>query len=126
MALTRTISSSDAKGCLGRLLGSLSSEGPVEITRNGHLVGVLSAPPELARATEADRMAELAPLYAAGKLGWREIASDTGAAFGELLLELAMQGLALPRVTPEKRPAQAALLRGIFRQAAKSRSTAKP
>ena len=119
MAQIRTITSSDAKGSLGRLLGSLASDGPVEITRNGHLVGVLSAPPARTRAADADRMSTLAPLYAAGKLTWREIADEAGAAFGELLLELAKQGLALPQVTPEKRAAQAALLRGIFRQASK-------
>jgi hypothetical protein len=119
MAQTRTVTASDAKGSLGQLLGSLATQGAVEITRNGHLVGVLTAPPQRARTADPDRMAALAPPYAAGKLGWREIADDTGAAFGELLLELARQGLTLPQVSAEKRPAQAAHLRAIFKQAAR-------
>lgn len=119
MTHIRTITSSEVKGALGQLLGSLASEGPIEITRNGHLVGVLSAPPKRTLASDADRMSMLAMLYAAGKLTWREIADETGAAFGDLLLELSKQDLELPRVTPEKRPEQVALLGAIFRQASK-------
>lgn len=119
MAQARTITASEAKASLGQLLGSLASQGSVEITRNGHLVGVLTAPPAGPRAAEPGRLATLAPLYAAGKLAWREIADDTGASFGELLLELAHQDLTLPQVVAEKRPAQTAHLRAIFKQAAR-------
>jgi prevent-host-death family protein len=117
MTPARSITSSEAKANLGELLGSLATEGPVEITRNGRKVAVLSAPPEQANALEATRLAELAALYAAGKLAWREIAAETGAAFGDLLVELARQNLQLPRVTPAKRPEQVAMLDAVLRQA---------
>lgn len=117
MTPARSITSSEAKASLGELLGSLATEGPVEITRNGRRVAVLSAPPEQANALEATRLADLAVLYAAGKLAWREIAAETGAAFGDLLVELARQNLQLPRVTPAKRPEQVAMLDAVLRQA---------
>ena len=44
MNTVRTITSSDAKANLGEVLGSLASQGPIEITRNGRLVGVLTPP----------------------------------------------------------------------------------
>ena len=40
----RTITASNAKANLGAVLGSLALNGPVKITRNGRLVGVLTAP----------------------------------------------------------------------------------
>ncbi len=119
MQPTRSITSSEAKASLGELLGSLATEGSVEITRNGRKVAVLSAPVQQESAVEASRMAELAGLYAAGKLAWREIAAETGVAFGDLLLELTRQNLQLPRVTPAKRPEQVALLGVILRRAAR-------
>jgi prevent-host-death family protein len=117
MQTARSITSSEAKASLGELLGSLATEGPVEITRNGRKVAVLSAPAEQLKPVEANRLAELAMLYAAGKVAWREIASETGIAFGDLLVELARQNLRLPRVTPTKRPEQIAMFRTILRQA---------
>jgi prevent-host-death family protein len=113
----RSVTSSEAKASLSELLGSLTTEGPIEITRNGRKVAVLSAPPEQTNAFEATRLAELAALYAAGKLAWREIAAETGAAFGDLLVELARQNLQLPRVMPAKRPKQVAMLDAVLRQA---------
>jgi prevent-host-death family protein len=116
MQPARTITSSEAKASLGELLASLASEGPVEITRNGRKVAVLSAPVERGATVAAARVAELAGLYAAGKVAWRDIAAETGIAFGDLLLALARQGLQLPRVTPAKRPEQVALFRAILQQ----------
>lgn len=116
---SRSITSSEAKASLGELLGSLAAEGPVEITRNGRKVAVLSAPSEQTNALEATRLAELAALYAAGRVTWREIAAETGAAFGDLLGELARQNLQLPRVMPAKRPEQAALFDAVLRRAAR-------
>lgn len=119
MTAVRRLTSSEAKANLGEVLGTLSTEGPVEITRNGRLVAVLS-PPERPSSSNArpDRLPELAALYAAGKVTWREIADETGAAFGDLLLELAEQGLQLPRVNPEKTPEQKRLFKAILRKAA--------
>ena len=114
MSTPRSITSSEAKASLGELLGSLATEGPVEITRNGRKVAVLSAPAEQTNAHDATRLAELAALYGAGRVTWREIAAETGAAFGDLLVELARQNLQLPRVTPAKRPEQVAIFLAIL------------
>lgn len=119
MNTPRSISSSDAKAGLGELLASLATEGPVDITRNGRKVAVLSAPVEPGRPVEASRLAALAALYAGGKVAWREISAETGVAFGDLLVELARQKLELPRVTPVKRPEQVALLNSVLRRAAR-------
>ena len=63
-------------------------------------------------------MPALATLYAAGKVTWRDIATETGAAFGDLLLELGKQGLELPQVRPERTPAQERLFRSMLRKSA--------
>ncbi|HYN61863.1 MAG TPA: type II toxin-antitoxin system prevent-host-death family antitoxin [Rubrivivax sp.] len=49
MSQPRSLTASEAKGNLGQVLGTLVSEGPVEITRNGRLVAVISAPPQQTR-----------------------------------------------------------------------------
>ena len=124
----RTITASNAKANLGEVLGSLAVKGPVNITRNGRLVGVLTAPTMPAAAPQDGRASRsldalavleaLAVLYASGAISWRRIADETGVAFGELLSALARQGLALPQVSAAKRPAQAALWETALRQAA--------
>jgi len=106
----RSVTSSQAKAGLGELLSSLPTDGPVEITRSGRQVAVLFESVHRQTAHERFRLAALAASYAAGKVAWKEIAAETGVAFGDLLTELARQNLRLPRVTPEKRPEQAALL----------------
>lgn len=118
MNTVRTITSSDAKANLGEVLGSLAAQGPIEITRNGRLVGVLAPPTVRPKDTDPGRLAALAALYSAGAVTWRAIADETGAAFGELLLELARQGLPLPTVVAPKRPEQAALLDDAMAKAA--------
>ena len=118
MSIVRTITSSDAKANLGEVLGSLAAQGPIEITRNGRLVGVLAPPAMRPKATDPGRLAAMAALYSAGAVTWRAIADETGAAFGELLLELARQGLPLPTVVAPKRPEQVALLDEVMAKAA--------
>lgn len=118
MTTLRTITSSEAKANLGEVLSTLGTEGPVEITRNGRSIAVLSAPQRSSSSARPDRLPQLAALYAAGKVTWREIADETGAAFGDLLLELAGQGLQLPRVSPKKTPQQMRLFKSILQQAA--------
>jgi len=106
----RSLTSSQAKASLGELLTTLATNGPVDITRNGRQVAVLSASGHRQSALERSRVAELAELYAAGRITWKEIAAETGVAFGDLLDALAKQNLRLPRVTPAKSPEQVALL----------------
>jgi hypothetical protein len=64
-----------------------------------------------------DRLRVLAAQYASGEVTWREIA-DERVAFGDLLLELARQGLALPTATAPKTPAQAAAWEAVLQRAA--------
>lgn len=105
----RSITASDAKARLGELLASLEGLGAVEITRNGRPVGVLVSAESENQIERASRLAAMATLYSAGAISWRKIADETHASFGELLVELGRQGLALPRVTAKKRPEQVAL-----------------
>ena len=118
----RTITASNAKANLGEVLGSLAAKGPVKITRNGRLVGVLAAPNLPATSVQdqgaGQALDNVAVLYASGAMSWRRIADETGVAFGELLLAVARQGLALPQVSAAKRPAQTALWESALRQAA--------
>jgi prevent-host-death family protein len=105
----RSITSSEAKAAFGEVLGSLAAEGPVEITRNGRPVAFLVAPAADLRPANRHRLVELAKLYSDGAVSWRKVEEDTGASFGELLLELGRQALSLPTATAAKRPAQVAL-----------------
>jgi hypothetical protein len=55
--------------------------------------------------------------YAGGTLTSRELWCATGLAFGEILLELGKRGLALPRVSPKRPPAQDSFLERALRGA---------
>lgn len=59
---------------------------------------------------DSARIAALALRYSAGAVSWRQVSTEINISFGELLVEMARQELTLPRVTPQKRPAQTALL----------------
>lgn len=60
----------------------------------------------------------LAPAYAGGEASAREVCEKSGASFGELLLELARQGLSLPQVTALNTSEQVALWEAVLEQAA--------
>lgn len=114
----RTISSSDAKANLGDVLSSLATHGPIAITRNGKAVGLLSLPP--APDLDKNRIAALAVAYAKGLISWPQIAEETGASYGDLLVELGRNQLQIPKVTPRNRPAQIAHFHRILDVAAAS------
>lgn len=116
MTSARTITATDAKARLGEVLASLATEGPVEITRNGRSIAVLATAPLNPRVNEP-HLAALAAHYAAGAVTWRKIADETGASFGELLVELGRQGLQLPTNVAVKRPAQLAMFDAALRAA---------
>ncbi len=120
MSEHRSITASDAKARLGEALASLSAEGPIEITRHGRVIGVLTAPENAAPTPSSAKLAQLAALYASGVVSWRQVAQDTGASFGELLLELARQQLRLPEVKAKKRPEQLEAFNQAMRQARQS------
>ena len=110
--LVRTISSSDAKANLGDVLSSLSTHGPVEITRNGKSVGLLTLPPM--QTVDRGRIAALAIAYSTGHISWPQIAEETGASYGELLVELGLKNLQIPKVSPKNSPQQIALFHHIL------------
>lgn len=114
--LIRTISSSDAKSTLGDVLSSLNTHGPIEITRNGKSVGLLTLPS--GPVIDASRVASMAVAYSKGLLSWPQIAEETGISYGDLLLELGLNNLQIPKVTPKKRPEQLALFNKILDSAA--------
>lgn len=112
----RTISSSDAKANLGDVLSSLPTHGPIEITRNGKAVGLLTLPP--VQSVDRSRIAALATAYSNGLISWPQIAEETGASYGDLLVELGLKNLQIPKVTPKNRPEQIAILNHILDLAA--------
>jgi prevent-host-death family protein len=112
----RTISSSDAKANLGDVLSSLQTHGPIEITRNGKTVGLLTPPPM--QIVDRSRIAALAIAYSKGLISWPQIAEETGASYGDVLVELGLKNLHIPKVTPKNRPEQMALFHHILDLAA--------
>ena len=112
----RTISSSDAKANFGDVLSSLNTHGPIEITRNGKSVGLLILPP--VQAVDRSRIAALAIAYSKGLISWPQIAEETGASYGDLLVALGLKNLQIPKVTPKNRPEQIAFFHHILDLAA--------
>lgn len=112
----RTISSSDAKANLGDVLSSLNTHGPIEITRNGKSVGLLTLP--LAPTVDQSRIAALAIAYSKGLISWAQIAEETGASYGDLLVALGLNNLQIPKVTPKNRPEQIAFFHQLLDSAA--------
>ena len=58
---------------------------------------------------------QLLALYSEGALSWRALSDSTDLAYGEVLVELGKRNLALPRVSPERRPEQDALFERALR-----------
>ena len=114
--LLRTMSSSEAKANLGDVLSSLNTHGPIEITRNGKTVGLLTLP--IAQNVDRSRMSSLAIAYSKGLITWPQIAEETGASYGDLLLELGRKNLAIPKITAKKNSEQIALFNRILDSAA--------
>jgi hypothetical protein len=63
-------------------------------------------------------LAQHARRYAAGAASWRDIRDATGATFGDLLVELATQGLQLPQVRVQRTPEQQRAFEEILTRAA--------
>jgi hypothetical protein len=115
----RSIASTDAKANLGGILSSLSSSGPIEITTNGKPVGLLTLPST--QLLDMGRLSALALAYSNGLVSWPQIAEETGASFGDLLLAVGSKNLSLPKVIAKNRPEQIALLNKIFDLALKTK-----
>jgi prevent-host-death family protein len=115
--IVRKISSSKARANLGDVLSSLNTHGPIEITRNGKSVALLKLPP--AQDVDRSRVANLAIAYSKGLISWPEIAEETGASYGELLIELGLKNLQIPKVIAKNRPEQIAIFHRILESAAK-------
>ena len=119
----RTVTSTDAKSKLGELLASLNTTGPVEITRNGKTVGLLT--PAAHQALDTERLAKFAAAYSKGTVNWAQIAEETGASYGELLVAMAVDNLPLPQVNAKKNPVQAALFAKMLKDAGKRAKAAQ-
>ncbi len=116
--LVRKISSSKVRANLGDVLSSLNTLGPIEITRNGKSVGLLTLPP--AQVVDRRQVAALAIAYSKGLISWPQISEETGASYGELLIEMGLKNLQIPKVTAKNRPEQIATFHRILESAAKS------
>jgi antitoxin (DNA-binding transcriptional repressor) of toxin-antitoxin stability system len=112
----RTITSSDAKANFSDVLSSLNTHGPIEITRNGKSVGLLTMPPM--HTLDRSRIASFAIAYSKGLVSWPQISEETGASYGDVLIELGLKNLQIPKVTPKKRPEQLAFFHHILDLAA--------
>lgn len=112
----RTMSSSEAKASLGEVLSSLAAHGPIEITRNGRPVGLLTAP--AAPMADLSRIMVLATAYSKGLVTWAQIADETGASYGDLLVALGLSQQKIPKVRPRNRPEQVATFHAILDAAA--------
>jgi hypothetical protein len=69
-------------------------------------------------ALDKSRLAALAAEYSKGLVSWPQIAEETGASYGELLIALGIQGLQIPKFTPKNRPGQVAVFTRILDAAA--------
>ena len=75
-------------------------------------MGLLTLPPM--QVVDRSRIAALATAYAKGLISWPQIAEETGATYGDLLVELGLKNLQIPKVTPKKTPEQIALFHHIL------------
>jgi prevent-host-death family protein len=119
----RTVTSTDAKSNLGELLASLNTNGPVEITRNGKTVGLLS--PAAHQALDTERLAKFAIAYSKGTVSWAQIAEESGASYGELLVAMAIDNLPLPQFNAKKNAVQTALFSQILKNAGERAKASK-
>ncbi len=66
----------------------------------------------------------LATAYSRGLVTWAQIAEETGASYGDLLLALGLNHQQIPKVKPKNRPEQLAVFHRILDAAALSRRDA--
>lgn len=90
----RSMPATEVKTNFGDVLASISTHGPVVVTRNGKEVAVLTA---LAPKCPPELVASLTRKYASGQITWPDIRDRYDIAFGDLLAELARQNLRIPR-----------------------------
>ena len=70
------------------------------------------------QAVDRSRITALAIAYAKGLISWPQIAEETGASYGDLLVVLGLNNLQIPKVTPKNRPEQIAFFHHILDLAA--------
>lgn len=74
--------------------------------------------PEPQPVSNPSQLDQLLAQYAGGTVTSRELSCATGLSVGEILVELGKRDLALPRVAPQRTPAQDALLERALRSGA--------
>ena len=97
-----------------------SSASAIEITRDGKAVARL-IPYQDAKGLSKS-LKELAVRYSAGEISWAQIADITGASYGELLVELGLQNLKIPKCLSKKNRNQINLFHRILDSAAQAKS----
>ena len=70
-------------------------------------MGLLTLPP--VQTIDGSRISALATAYSKGLISWPQIAEETGASYGDLLVALGLNNLQIPKVAPKNRPEQIAL-----------------
>ena len=66
------------------------------------------------QTADKSRIAALAIAYSKGLISWPQIAEETGAGYGDLLVALGLKNLQIPKVTPKNRPEQIAFFHHIL------------
>ena len=79
-------------------------------------MGLLTLP--TVHTVDGGRIAALAMAYSRGLISWPQIAEETGASYGDLLVALGLNNLQIPKVTPKNRPEQIAFFHKLLDLAA--------
>ena len=67
---------------------------------------------------DGSRISALAIAYSKGLVSWPQIAEETGASYGDLLVALGLNNLQIPKVVPKNRPEQIAFFHQVLDAAA--------
>ena len=94
----KTISATEAKNKFGHLMSSISG-GSIAITKNGKIAAYLTPSQNNDKQTLTDKQLDkILSAYSAGNVTRRNLEELTGLWFSDILAELELRGLQLPKV----------------------------